>query len=51
MDGMLDSAVGGSESPAATVEVAAAPDRSMQVLEYLVAVVAMIAAVALAFLR
>jgi hypothetical protein len=31
--------------------VAAATDRSMQILEYLVAMVAVIAAIALAFLR
>jgi hypothetical protein len=48
---MLDTGViGGAEPPDSAAE-AATNDRSMRVLEYLVAVIAMVAAVALTFLR
>jgi hypothetical protein len=44
---------GGSPEPhsAVAAERSPAPDRSMQVLEYFVALIAVLAAVALAFLR
>lgn len=49
---MLDSGLlGGAEPPPPAVDAAARPDRSMRVLEYLVALIAAIAAIALTFLR
>jgi hypothetical protein len=49
---MLDTGViGGTEPPSQAVDAASPRDRSMQVLEYLVALVAIIAAVSLAFLH